>query len=251
MLRSWLGVPMADERGMRFLSGSYCGPASDPATWLARWNMDPMVLACLALAVAWAWGLPRGRREAGLAAAGVAAVAFVSPLCALSVALFAARATHHLLLVAVAAPLAAIAWPPRRAHGVAPALGVASGVLWAWHLPPLYDAALADMALYWVMQASLFGSAWLYWASVRAATPAAGLAGIAAGAGQMGLLGAILTFAPRPLYAAHLATTAGYGLGPLGDQQLAGLIMWVPGLAPYALAGGLLAARRWRRLAAA
>ncbi|MET0269554.1 MAG: cytochrome c oxidase assembly protein [Sphingomonas sp.] len=231
--------------------GSYCGPASDAATWLARWNPDPALLACLVLAAALAWRLPRGRRDAGLATAAVAAVVFVSPLCALSVALFAGRAVHHLLLVAVAAPLAAIAWPPRRAPGVAPALAIASGVLWAWHLPLLYDAALENMALYWLMQASLLGSAWAYWAAIRAASPAGALAGIAAGAGQMGLLGAILTFAPRPLYAAHLLTTAGFGLGPLADQQFAGLVMWVPGLIPYAIAGGLLASRRWRAMAGA
>ena len=45
---------------------------------------------------------------------------------------------------------------------------------------------------------------------------------------QTGLLGALLTFAGRPLYAAHLSTTAAWGLTPLEDQQLAGLIMWIP-----------------------
>jgi cytochrome c oxidase assembly factor CtaG len=45
---------------------------------------------------------------------------------------------------------------------------------------------------------------------------------------QTGLLGALLIFAGRPLYAAHLSTTAAWGLTPLEDQQLAGLIMWIP-----------------------
>jgi putative membrane protein len=51
--------------------------------------------------------------------------------------------------------------------------------------------------------------------------------------GQMGLLGALLVFAPRPLYAEHLASTAGWGLSPLADQQLAGLLMWMPAMLPY------------------
>jgi putative membrane protein len=45
---------------------------------------------------------------------------------------------------------------------------------------------------------------------------------------QMGLLGAILTFADRPLYTPHLLTTQAWGLTPLADQQLAGVIMWIP-----------------------
>ena len=44
----------------------------------------------------------------------------------------------------------------------------------------------------------------------------------------MSLLGAVLTFAPSPLYAPHLLTTAAWGLRPLDDQQLGGVLMWVP-----------------------
>jgi putative membrane protein len=53
---------------------------------------------------------------------------------------------------------------------------------------------------------------------------------------QMGLLGALITFAPEPLYAPHFLTTKPYGLSAHDDQQLAGLIMWVPAIAPYLLA---------------
>ncbi len=45
---------------------------------------------------------------------------------------------------------------------------------------------------------------------------------------QNGLLGAILTLASRPVYSAHLQTTAAWGLTPLEDQQIAGLLMWIP-----------------------
>ena len=55
------------------------------------------------------------------------------------------------------------------------------------------------------------------------------------------------TFAPDPLYAAHLVTTAPFGLSPQEDQQIAGLIMWVPAMIPYFLIGALIARRAWRR----
>ena len=53
---------------------------------------------------------------------------------------------------------------------------------------------------------------------------------------QMGVLGALITFASRPLYAPHWSTTAPWGLAPLEDQQLAGLVMWAPAAAIYLLA---------------
>ena len=46
---------------------------------------------------------------------------------------------------------------------------------------------------------------------------------------QMGFLGAVITFAPRPMYAPHFLTTIPWGLTPLQDQQLGGVVMWVPG----------------------
>ena len=49
----------------------------------------------------------------------------------------------------------------------------------------------------------------------------------------MGLLAALIVFAPRPLYALHFATTQPWGLSPLADQQLAGLLMWLPASLPY------------------
>ena len=61
---------------------------------------------------------------------------------------------------------------------------------------------------------------------------------------QMGLLGALLTFAAAPLYAPHFFTTNGWGLSALADQQLAGLIMWAPSAAFY-LAAALVIAQRW------
>jgi putative membrane protein len=52
----------------------------------------------------------------------------------------------------------------------------------------------------------------------------------------MGLLGALITLSSVPLYAAHFATTAPWGLTPLEDQQIGGLIMWAPASAVYLVA---------------
>jgi putative membrane protein len=85
------------------------------------------------------------------------------------------------------------------------------------------------------MQTSLLVSAWLLWRAILGSTahPGAALVALVATVGQMGLLAALIVFAPRPLYAAHFASTAAWGMNPLTDQQLAGLLMWVPASLPY------------------
>nr|WP_207790989.1 cytochrome c oxidase assembly protein [Pacificimonas flava] len=224
-----------------------------PGDWLARWNVDPVLLTVLALCALWAFRLPGRARFSAFSALTVLTIVFVSPLCALSSALFSARSVHHILLVTVAAPLLAAALPKRdprdgqTSNGAALPFALSTLVLWAWHLPGFYTAALESTPLYWVMQASLFGTALWFWRSVlhaRASMPLAALT-LAAAAGQMGLLGAILTFAPEPLYPHHWLAPLTYGLSPLEDQQLAGLIMWVPAMLPYAAAAMLIARRAW------
>jgi putative membrane protein len=224
------------------MDGIYCGPAPLPADLLLRWNLDPVLLLALA-----ACALFLRRSRAGLAAVGVLIIASVSPLCALSSALFSARAAHHLLLVAVAAPLIATACPARVARAVGPALAVFALSLWAWHAPVAYDLALSHKGVYWIMQLSLLGGAVWFWRQILA--PAASLVTegplIVAAYGQMGLLGAVLTFAPTPLYAAHATAPLAFGLTPLGDQQLGGLLMWAPGGVPFAIVAAMLLERFW------
>ncbi len=219
---------------------------------MSRWNGDPVLLVALAVSALAMTQLAGARRSAGLAGVGVLFVAFVSPLCALTTALFAARAVHHLLIVTVAAPLLAIALPPRRVIGMAIttaiALPLSTAILWTWHAPALYDATLGHVGIYWNMQATLLAGGWLFWTAVLRGRPAEATAGIIGGAVQMGFLGALLTFAGRPLYASHLSTTVAFGIGPLADQQLAGLVMWVPGMAPYAATAAWIATRRWRAM---
>jgi putative membrane protein len=176
---------------------------------------------------------------------------FVSPFCALSSALFAARVTHHVLLTALVAPLLVAAWPARIRGGVALWAGLHAMVFWGWHAPPVYGWALSSDAAYWLMQLSLLGSAFALWNAIRAAPLPGALAALLGTMVQMGLLGALITFAPAPLYAPHMLGTMAWGLTPIEDQQLAGLIMWAPGAAVYLGAAVLLLSRWFAREQAA
>lgn len=215
---------------------AYCGPAAIPEDLWTRWNFDPVLITILTVS---ALAIVRGRSDnarAGWSALALAGIVFVSPLCALSSALFSARVVHHVLLVAAVAPLLALAFPLRRVGSLPLALLVAAhaAILWLWHTPGPYAWGLASVPAYWVMQASLLGSAWLLWRAILTqAQPGLALAALVATIGQMGLLGALIVFAPQPLYQVHFATTAAWGLSPLADQQFAGLLMWVPAVLPY------------------
>ena len=228
---------------------TYCGPAPVAGDLWQRWNFDPVLLLALGLATLGFFMLrpPADTRAPFAAAMAVLVVAFVSPLCALTVALFSARAGHHLLLVSGAAPLLAMALRPRVPAGhtaVAALVAASTAVLWLWHLPVAYAWALGDTTAYWVMQLSLVGSATLLWSAVLRARLGTAIGALLASAVQMGLLGALLTFAPRPLYTPHFTTSLAFGLDPLTDQQLAGLLMWVPGGLPYLIAATLMVSQR-------
>lgn len=168
------------------------------------------------------------------------AVLFVFPICSLASALFSARSIPHVLLISFAAPLLAaglidVNWPRSVATGPISAAGLHALAFWIWHVPALYAAALGHVAVYWAMQLTLLISAVLVWRAVldpRTEVPTALLALLVLVL-QMGFLGAVLTFAREPLYAPHLLTTATWGLSPFEDQQIAGLLMWAPGMLPY------------------
>ena len=227
----------------------YCGAAPLPSDWLARWNLDPLLLLAMAGVALLLWrsaDAASGRRMA-VGAAALSLLLFVSPLCALSSALFSARVTHHVLLVAVLAPLLVLALPPSRTFwrgSLAGWTGLQAMALWLWHSPALYAAALSGDLLYWLMQLTLLGTAAGFWAALRRAQAPAAIAALLASTVQMGLLGALITFAGGPLYAPHLLTTQPWGLSALQDQQLAGLIMWAPSAGLY-LGAALFLTNRW------
>ena len=215
-------------------------------------------------------GAGRGIRRAHAArfAAGwaILAVALLSPVDALGGALFSMHMVQHELLMVAAAPLLVLARPleawtwalaPRwrrilgdlfhaRAwqrfwHVATDPLGawlIHAVALWAWHVPVFFEAALVHEGVHALQHASFFLGALLFWWSVLAqpVRSGAGLASVFTTMLHTGGLGALLTFAPTPWYA-HYAQTLAYGLTPLDDQQLGGLIMWVPGGLAYLVAG--------------
>jgi putative membrane protein len=226
--------------------GLYCGPPRLPAELWQSWNFDWLLVAILlAMAVFF--------RKSGHGLAGVATLAliFLSPLCPLSASLFSARAVHHVLMMAVAAPLMAMALPARTSGVLALPLLAFTAVLWIWHVPAAYDWAMANKAAYWLMQATMFGASVWFWRAAFDRSALAAIPAVTAGFAQMGLLGSLLTFAPNPLYAIHAMAPFDWGLTPLGDQQLAGLIMWVPSSVPFLAIVGILARRQWREMAEA
>ncbi|MGI8550866.1 MAG: cytochrome c oxidase assembly protein, partial [Dehalococcoidia bacterium] len=210
--------------------------------------------------------------RADLFMAGLATlfVALVSPLDGLSSALFSAHMVQHLLLILVVAPLLvlgkpsmALLWalplPQRRAlgrvaqraalHTCRRALNrpwlawlLAAIVLWVWHLPLLYEAALRHQFIHFLEHLCLLGSSLLFWEVLidRSGSRQFGygfaLAYIFAMAVQSTALGIILTFS-HPWYTAYAATTGAWELSPQDDQQIAGLIMWIPASAIYLIAG--------------
>jgi putative membrane protein len=225
----------------------YCGEAPGPDVWLGRWNLDPVLLAVLALlAIALWW--PTGRPRTALRWAWwLAVLLYVSPLCALSSAFFTVRVVHHMALVLAVAPLLAHGMSP---HGFPHRLplwtstALATAVFWLWHAPAPYAAALSSDAVYALMQLSLLASATLFWLAVRRAAPVTAIGAILVSMVLMGLLGALILFAGRALYEPHLVSTLAWGVSPLEDQQLAGLLMWAPGSLAY-LAAAIGIGWRW------
>lgn len=232
------------------LTVPYCGLTSADR-WLIDWNLDPVVIAVIATAMAMAARSPRLLRTHRWTACGLMVVLWVSPLCAASATLLSVRVVHHMMAMLLLAPAIALGWPKIRA-GEPATWAILSGlVLMAWFVPGVYSLAWESSAGYWLLQLAMLGAAWQFWATwlgsaqsrplITAATPAL-LAML------MGFVGALLTFAPRPLYTEHILATALFGASPLWDQQLAGLIMWTGGMVPLAV---LAIVQLGRRLASA
>ena len=223
----------------------YCGEAPGPEVWLSRWNLDPVLGAVLLLLALALWRLPlnhgvtRSQRLSLRGAWALTVLLYVSPLCALSSTFFTLRVTHHIALVLVIAPLLAFGsepWLRRLPISLWASTALAAVTFWIWHAPAAYAAALSSVAVYALMQLTLLASATAFWIAVQRSGPAAAMGAILATMVLMGLLGALITFAARPLYAPHFASTLGWGVAPLEDQQLAGILMWAPGSIAYLLA---------------
>jgi len=234
------------------------------------------------------------RRRAWLFASGwlVLASALVSPLHEWGERSFAAHMTEHELLMLVAAPLMVLAEPlaimlwafsptGRRALGRASAAApvalpwawltapitataIQAVALWLWHAPVLFDLALAHEGWHAAQHLSFLVSALFFWTAMlgrrgsqSSASAARAVAAFCLFATSIlsGGLGALMAFSQSPWYAGYAALgMAPLGLTPAEDQQLAGLIMWVPGglvhaAAALVLVRGLLVAAPARRVA--
>lgn len=215
----------------------YCGPGPGPAEWFAKWNFDPLLIVVVIVCLLAGLRFAPERKGSHISAAAVMAVLFVSPICALGSALFAVRVGHHVALMLILAPLLVTSFNLHKR--ALPSLTLLTAfqaiVVWLWHAPGLYSAALSSDLLFWVMQVTITGSAAVWWAKVKQAHASGAVTALLATMVQMGALGALLTFAGRAFYAPHYLTTIGWGVSPLEDQQIAGLIMWVVAAAPYLL----------------
>lgn len=211
----------------------------------------------------------------------VTALAVTSPLHWLGERLFAAHMVEHELLMVVAAPLMAFAringpllWSLpssfRPAAGRFFSLGPLAGfwafvshpvsatvlhgaALWAWHAPPLYARALENAAVHRLQHFSFFVTALLFWwvllygrgqgRDTRVRDGIA-IACLFITVLHSGVLGALLTISPRVWIPAQTALAADFGLSPLEDQQLAGILMWVP-MGTLYTGAALFFAYRW------
>jgi putative membrane protein len=221
-------------------------------------------------------GVGRGlaRWRAGAFAAGwlLLVVALVSPLHALGETLFSAHMAQHELLMTVAAPLLVLGRPivpaifalPPRVRSAATAWSqnprfrrgweritrpgtawlIHAIVIWVWHAPLLYEATLGSGAVHALQHLCFIGSALLFWWTVlEPAWAERGLAMLSLFTTMVhtGALGAILALSGTLWYPAYADTTRAWGLTALEDQQLGGMIMWIPGGAAYLVAAlGLL-----------
>lgn len=194
----------------------------------------------------------------------------VSPLHRLGEHLFTFHMIEHEIIMAVSAPLLVLANPigpllwslPHRLRIMAGRAmrrdrvgavwrwlsdGTVATVLhgiaiWAWHAPVLFDAAVTNVAVHRLQHLSFFVSAVLFWWAVfRRSEAGAAAWHVFITMLHTSVLGALMALAPRVLYGAQTATATAWGLTPLEDQQLAGLLMWIPAGTIYAGAALALA----------
>jgi putative membrane protein len=246
-------------------------------------------LYALGLRRLWRHAGPRrgvsGRQAAAFAGGWLAlVVALVSPLDPLGARLFSAHMLQHELLMLVAAPLLVLgrplaAWTWAFSPAQRQTLGRWTRVrwwaatwalltdalaawalhalaLWLWHVPQLFEAALRNNGLHVLQHASFLVTALLFWWAVLGGDPRSRSGGFAMAylfttMMHTGALGALLTLAPTPWYPSYAAASGALGLDPVEDQQLGGLVMWVPGGLAYLAAGLAVVARLLARPAPA
>jgi putative membrane protein len=223
---------------------------------------------------------PVGRGHAAAFAAGllVLALALLSPIDVLALELLSVHMVQHMLLMNLAAPLVVLGAPVRtmlwvlppawrqmpgrgrrrlETHGVPRYLLwqplllwiTYAAVLWVWHLPRLYEAALHQPWVHDVQHLMFFGVSCLFW---RVMFDPIGRLRLSRGLAVMylfatslhaTLLGVFMALAPRLWYTTYAERTTAWGLAPIEDQQLAGYIMWMPACMAYAAVAAIIFGR--------
>jgi putative membrane protein len=222
----------------------------------------------LALAATIAYAVVIRRRKVSLVQIGcwaIAIAAFIialaSPLAVLaSRFLFSAHMAQHLLLLLVAPLSGMLAWPRSDAapksngslRGVSILIGWLTGVgaMWFWHVPVLCTAAMLSSAVFDIQVLSLVGAGVAFWRPVfgpnlnRRLQPHLATGYLFTGCLGCSLLGIYITFTPVavcPLYSMTLCDSTGildvvrgqWGFTHRIDQQVGGLLMWVPACMVY------------------
>ena len=204
------------------------------------------------------------------------ALALLSPLDTLSGELFAVHMLQHETLMLIAAPLLVLGRPlpiflwafsarVRLALGHATQIRGVSRLwqgltrpitawalhalaLWAWHAPRVFEAALINRGIHDFQRALLSRHRAVVLvrdpARARSRQPGVAVLYLFTTTIHTSVLGALITFGSHPWYAAYRDTALLWGLTPLEDQQLGGLIMWVPGSLVY-VAVALVLLARW------
>lgn len=253
-------------------SGEPLQPHDLWTAWTFEWGV---VVPLIALALLYARGARKYRGFSTWDQAsfwwgwGTLTLALVSPLHPLGEALFSAHMAQHEIIMTVSAPLLVLGrpglailwalpaqwrWSSGRllknravqrgwAFLVAPVAAwlIHAVVLWGWHIPALFNQTLESDAVHALQHISFLLAAVLYWWSLVQAHGARGygssVLSLFTTAIHTVLLGALLTLVSQPLYEGYLSRTQAWGLTALEDQQLGGLIMWVPAGIVYVGAG--------------
>lgn len=271
MKRAWWLVLVLAQSAL-----AHPGEPVQPHDLWSAWSFDPGVVMPLALcAFLYYLGIYRskvipGRQivafTAGLLSLGVA---LVSPLHALGEALFSAHMIQHEILMLISAPLLVVGRPLvpflwalpiswRRGIGKAVkanpvrsiwraityplvAWGIELVVLWVWHAPVLFERTLTSELVHAAQHTSFLVASLLFWWAVfqggeRRMAYGMSVIYIFTTAVHSTILGALLTLSPNLWYSGYADTTGAWGLTPLQDQQIGGLIMWVPAGTVYLMA---------------
>jgi cytochrome c oxidase assembly factor CtaG len=218
------------------------------------WNAAAFASSGVALVVyLWAFGMNRGIVYL-LAGLGLFVLTLVSPLNALAAGyLFSAHMLQHILLLLIVPALLLMSLPRRVSLGsrswflANPLVGWAAGVsaMWLWHARPLCNAAVSSQLVNALQICSLLLLGTIFWRQILAPreeerlSPPGAVLYLFSACVACSILGILITFSPVsvcPIYAQPPVDRLGilnlvqsnWGITPDKDQQIGGLLMWVP-----------------------